>query len=75
MSNEEVIEHLTKVKGIGVWTAHMFLITTLKRPDILPTLDLGIRKGFQIVYQLRDLPDHDTGRWRNLDPGRDRAVA
>ncbi|MEN9561493.1 MAG: hypothetical protein RIQ56_766 [Candidatus Parcubacteria bacterium] len=58
MSNEEIVEHLTRVKGIGVWTAQMFLIFTLKRPDILPTLDLGIRKGFQIVYGLKRLPEH-----------------
>ena len=59
MTNEEIIEHLTRVKGIGVWTAHMFLIFTLKRPDILPTLDLGVRKGFQVVYHLRKMPSHE----------------
>lgn len=57
MTNEDVVEHLTKVKGIGVWTAHMFLIFTLGRRDILPVGDLGIRKGFQIVYKLKKLPD------------------
>lgn len=56
MINDEIIEHLTAVKGIGVWTAHMFLIFTLNRPDILPTGDLGIRKGFQGVFKLRSLP-------------------
>lgn len=56
MSNDEIIEHVVRVKGVGVWTAHMFLMTTLKRPDILPTGDLGIQKGFQIVYKLRSLP-------------------
>jgi DNA-3-methyladenine glycosylase II len=60
MSNDEIIKHLVRVKGIGVWTAHMFLLFTLKRPDILPTLDLGIRKGFMEVYNLSELPDHDT---------------
>ena len=59
MSNVEVIEHLIQVKGIGVWTAHMFLIFTLNRRDILPTGDLGIQKGFKILYGLKDLPDHD----------------
>ncbi len=58
MTSEEIIEHLVQVKGIGTWTAHMLLIFTLQRPDILPTGDLGIRKGFQIVYKLRTLPDH-----------------
>jgi DNA-3-methyladenine glycosylase II len=57
MTNEEIVEHLTQVKGIGAWTVHMFLIFTLNRPDVLPTGDLGIRKGFQIVYGLKSLPD------------------
>jgi DNA-3-methyladenine glycosylase II len=43
MSDEEVIEHLTQVKGVGVWTAHMFLMFTLRRTDILPIGDFGIR--------------------------------
>ena len=60
MTNEEIIEHLTRVKGIGVWSVHMFLIFTLNRRDVLPTGDLGIRKGFQITYKLKDLPDHAT---------------
>jgi len=58
MESADIVEHLTQVKGIGVWTVHMFLIFTLKRPDILPTLDLGIRKGFQVLYKLKSLPDH-----------------
>ncbi len=57
MEDEEIIEHLTQVKGIGVWTAHMFLMFTLKRPDILPTGDLGIQKGFQKLFKLRTLPN------------------
>jgi DNA-3-methyladenine glycosylase II len=43
MTDHEVIEHLTQVKGVGVWTAHMFLMFTLQRRDILPTGDFGIR--------------------------------
>lgn len=43
LPDEEVIEHLTQVKGVGVWTAHMFLMFTLRRPDVLPTGDFGIR--------------------------------
>ena len=58
MESAEIVEHLTQVKGIGVWTVHMFLIFTLNRPDVLPTGDLGIRKGFQVLYKLKDLPDH-----------------
>jgi len=59
LTNDEIIEHLTRVKGIGVWTVHMFLIFTLKRPDVLPTLDLAIRKGFQVVYGLKKEPSHE----------------
>jgi DNA-3-methyladenine glycosylase II len=58
MTNDEIIEHITQVKGIGVWTAHMFLIFTLERLDILPTGDLGVQKGFQILYKLKKLPTH-----------------
>jgi DNA-3-methyladenine glycosylase II len=57
MSDEEIREHLVAVKGIGVWTADMFLMFTLCRPNVLPTLDLGIRKGFQKCFKLRTLPD------------------
>ena len=60
MTNEEVVEHLTQVKGIGEWTAHMFLIFTLNRPDVFPTGDLGVRKGFQKLYGLRSLPSPET---------------
>ena len=59
MTNDQIIEHLVQVKGIGVWTAQMFLMFTLKRPDVLPTLDLGIKKGFQVVFRLTALPSHD----------------
>ncbi len=57
MTNEEIVEHLIQIKGVGEWTIHMFLIFTLNRTNILPTGDLGIRKGFQIVYRLKTLPD------------------
>jgi 3-methyladenine DNA glycosylase/8-oxoguanine DNA glycosylase len=43
LTDEEVIEHLTQVKGVGVWTAHMFLMFTLQRPNVLPTGDFAIR--------------------------------
>jgi DNA-3-methyladenine glycosylase II len=55
-SDEEVIEHLTAVKGIGVWTAHMFLIFALRRPNVLPTGDLGIKVAIQRAYGLAGLP-------------------
>jgi DNA-3-methyladenine glycosylase II len=56
MSDDEVIAALTEVKGIGVWTAQMFLMFRLNRPDILPVLDLGIRNAFRRAYKLRKEP-------------------
>lgn len=56
MSDAEIVAHVTAVKGIGQWTAHMFLMFTLGRPDVLPTGDLGIQKGFQKVFALRKRP-------------------
>lgn len=58
MRSADIVEHLTQVKGIGIWSVHMFLIFTLNRLDVLPTGDLGVRKGFQTLYKLKDLPDH-----------------
>jgi DNA-3-methyladenine glycosylase II len=57
MTDEEVIKHLTQVKGVGVWTAHMFLIFTLKRQNILPTGDFGIRMAIRKHYHKRKLPN------------------
>jgi DNA-3-methyladenine glycosylase II len=54
MSDEAVIQHLTQVKGIGLWTAQMFLMFSLSRPDVMPAHDLGVRKGFQRLF------DHDA---------------
>lgn len=56
MTDEEVITHLTKVKGIGRWTAEMFLIFSLGRPDVFPVGDLGLRKGVQKAFSLSELP-------------------
>ena len=56
LNDQEVIDHLTAVKGIGVWTAHMFLIFALRRPNVLPTGDLGVRSAIRKAYRLRDLP-------------------
>ena len=56
MQDEQVIEQLTTVKGIGRWTAEMFLIFCLGRPDVLPVGDLGLRKAMQKTYSLRALP-------------------
>ena len=56
LEDAEVIEHLTGVKGIGIWTAHMFLIFALRRPNVLPTGDLGVRAAMKKAYGLADLP-------------------
>jgi|SRR5687768_111137 len=57
LPDEEITRQLVEVKGVGVWTAQMFLMFKLGRPDVLPVLDLGIRKGVQRAYRLRKLPD------------------
>ena len=51
-----IIEHFTQVKGVGVWTAQMFLIFALRRPDVLPTGDLGVRAAIKKAYGLAELP-------------------
>jgi DNA-3-methyladenine glycosylase II len=56
LSEAEVIAHLTQVKGIGVWTAHMFLMFTLRRADILPTGDYGIQAAIKKHYKKRKWP-------------------
>lgn len=56
LSDEEVIEHLTQVKGVGVWTAHMFLMFTLRRPNVLPTGDFGVQMAIKKHYNKRKLP-------------------
>jgi DNA-3-methyladenine glycosylase II len=56
LSDQEVIAQLTQVKGVGVWTAHMFLIFALRRPDVLPTGDYGVREAMRRAYRMRNLP-------------------
>jgi DNA-3-methyladenine glycosylase II len=56
LPDQEVIRQLTQVKGIGVWTAHMFLMFALRRPDVLPTGDLGIQMAIRKHYNKRKLP-------------------
>jgi DNA-3-methyladenine glycosylase II len=56
LSDLEVIERLTQVKGIGVWTAQMFLMFALRRHDVLPTGDLGVRNAIQRAYNLAEPP-------------------
>lgn len=69
MSDEDVIAHLTQVKGIGRWTAEMFLIFSLGRHDIFPVDDLGLRKGVQRLFSLPETPkpkevERLGDRWR-----------
>ena len=56
LGDDAVIEHLTQVKGIGVWTAHMFLMFALQRPNVLPVGDLGVRAAIRKEYELEALP-------------------
>ena len=69
LSDAEVIERLTQVKGIGIWTAHMFLIFALRRTDVLPVGDLGVRAAIRKAYGLAELPGPGeieglASRWR-----------
>lgn len=69
LTDEQVIAELIAVKGLGVWTAHMFLMFQLERPDVLPVGDLGIRRAIERAYSLEMLPDAETieriaERWR-----------
>jgi 3-methyladenine DNA glycosylase/8-oxoguanine DNA glycosylase len=56
MSDEELVERLISVRGIGAWTVEMFLIFRLGRPDVLPIHDLGVQKGWAITYRKRKIP-------------------
>jgi len=59
MDNDEVMETLTSVRGIGEWTAQMVLMFRLGRPDVLPVLDLGVQKAVKMLYKLRSHPKPD----------------
>jgi len=59
MSDEDIIEQLTKIRGVGVWTAQMYLMFGLGRLDVLPINDYGVQKGFQKTYRCRRLPTPD----------------
>jgi DNA-3-methyladenine glycosylase II len=69
LDDEQVTAELVAVKGLGEWTAHMFLMFQLERPDVLPVGDLGIRRAIERAYSLPELPDPETierlaERWR-----------
>jgi 3-methyladenine DNA glycosylase/8-oxoguanine DNA glycosylase len=57
MTDAEIVARLTEIKGVGRWTAEMFLIFNLGRPDVLPVHDFGVRKGFQVAYNKRQMPE------------------
>ena len=59
LGDQEVIAEITAIRGFGLWSAQMFLIFHLERPDVLPTGDLGVRRAVQVEYGLEQLPDHD----------------
>lgn len=69
MSDAEILDRLTRVRGVGPWTVHMLLMFTLGRMDVLPATDYGVRKGFALVYGRPELPtpgqvlEHGE-RWR-----------
>jgi DNA-3-methyladenine glycosylase II len=69
LGDADIVDRLTQIKGIGRWTAEMFLMFNLCRPDVLPVHDLGVRKGFQIAFKKRRLPepeqlDRHGEKWR-----------
>ena len=69
MDDEQIVTELTKVRGVGRWTAEMLLIFWLGRSDVLPATDLGIRKGFSLIFETGELPSPDDvlqhgERWR-----------
>ncbi len=69
LQDEEIITELVKVKGIGRWTAEMFLIFSLKRADVIPLDDLGVKKAIQKLYNLSNLPTHEymlevSSKWK-----------
>ena len=72
MNDEDILKELTMIKGVGRWTAEMFLIFTLRRSDVFPVTDLGVQKGFQILYSLDELPniDHMNKKAEKWEPYR-----
>jgi 3-methyladenine DNA glycosylase/8-oxoguanine DNA glycosylase len=75
MGDQEVVDNLCQVRGIGPWTAQMLLIFNLGRPDVMPATDLGVQKGVQAVYKMRKLPAPEQllRKTRHLAPYRSAA--
>ncbi len=68
LSDDDIIKILTSIKGVGPWTAEMFLIFTLKRPNVLPLTDLGIQKGFKNFFCMNEMPsikfmENESRKW------------
>ena len=70
LSDEEVVDHLTQVRGIGPWTAQMFLLGTLGRLDVWPTGDYGVRAGFGRAWGLAGIPRPEGARPSSGEPFR-----
>ena len=72
MQDDEIIASLCTVRGIGPWTAQMYLIFNMGRPDVMPATDLGIQKGVRNIYRMRKLPTPDKvlQKTRHLKPFR-----
>jgi DNA-3-methyladenine glycosylase II len=56
LSDKEILERLTTIRGVGIWTVEMLLMFKLGRPDVLPATDFGVRKGFALTYRRNELP-------------------
>ena len=76
LADEEIIDNLCQVRGVGPWTAQMFLIFNLGRPDVMPAADLGVQKGVQAIYSIEELPLPETvaERTAHLAPYRSAAT-
>jgi 3-methyladenine DNA glycosylase/8-oxoguanine DNA glycosylase len=76
LDDDQVVENLCRVRGIGPWTAQMFLMFNLGRPDVMPATDLGVQKGVQQIYRMRKLPPPEQvlRRTRHLAPYRSAAA-
>lgn len=69
MSNDEILSRLTTLRGVGPWTVEMLLIFKMRRPDVLPCTDYGVRKGIALLYKMKELPSPKEvlalgARWR-----------
>jgi DNA-3-methyladenine glycosylase II len=72
MEDEEIVQALIPVKGVGRWTVEMLLIFAMNRPDVWPVDDLGVRRGWQLAYGLKEMPGRNElmGLGERLRPWR-----